>query len=352
MVGDGRRWRPSRTVVAIALAVVVALGGLGWAAVQPLRLANDGRLLPGTRIDGVDVGGLDPSEAEAAVVAARNAELDETVRLRWPGGSLVVSLRELGTTIDARPAVATAMARKAALPWTELAQIRWGNPDPARELSARLRHDGEAVESWLRSVAAREVVRRPTAARLDWSEGRPLALRGARSGQQLDAEAGGEAVLAALEAGTGHARLPVRRLAPTGAGPGQVLYVDQGAFRLTLYDEGRFVKSWPVAIGAPRYPTPVGDYEVTQKRYLPTWVNPAPDGWGRNMPLVIGPGARNPLGLRALNWSAPGAIRFHGTADLGSIGRRASKGCVRLANADVIELYELVEVGARIISVR
>lgn len=351
-MGAVRGWRPSRTVIAVVLAVLLVLGGLGWAAAEPLALANDGRLLPETRIDGVDVGGLEPSVAVAAITAARAPDLDETIVLRWPGGSVAVSLRELGTAVDAAGAVTVAMSEKAALPWTELAQIRWGGPDLVRESSATLHHDAAAVESLLRLRVAREVVRRPTNASLDWSSGR-LRVRVARRGQQLELAPSTEAVLAALRSGEREAQLPVRTLEPavTSDDLGQTLYVDQRAFRLTLYEGARLVKSWPVAIGAPRYPTPTGDYEVTEKRYLPTWINPAPDGWGRNMPLVIGPGARNPLGLRALNWSAPGAIRFHGTADLGSIGRRASKGCVRLANADVIELFDLVDVGARIISV-
>ena len=51
--------------------------------------------------------------------------------------------------------------------------------------------------------------------------------------------------------------------------------------------------------------------------------------------------------LRAVD--AP-AIRFHGTRAIDSLGTDASHGCVRLSNADVIELYDLVEVGAVIIS--
>jgi hypothetical protein len=82
---------------------------------------------------------------------------------------------------------------------------------------------------------------------------------------------------------------------------------------------------------------------------MPTWVNPAPDTWGASMPESIPPGISNPLGLRALNWSAP-AIRFHGTQAIYSLGYNASHGCVRMANEDVIELYDLVDVGTPIIS--
>ena len=68
------------------------------------------------------------------------------------------------------------------------------------------------------------------------------------------------------------------------------------------------------------------------------------------MPESIPPGPSNPLGLRAINWSAP-AIRFHGTSATYSLGYNASHGCVRLSNDDVIELYDTIEVGTPIVSV-
>jgi len=78
-------------------------------------------------------------------------------------------------------------------------------------------------------------------------------------------------------------------------------------------------------------------------------VNPDPEGWGKDMPASIPPGPGNPLGLRALNWSAA-AIRFHGTSATYSLGYNASHGCVRMANESVIELYDLVDVGTPIVS--
>jgi len=83
---------------------------------------------------------------------------------------------------------------------------------------------------------------------------------------------------------------------------------------------------------------------------MPTWVNPSPDTWGKDLPASIPPGPNNPLGLRAINWDAP-AIRFHGTQALYSLGYNASHGCVRMANEDVIELYDLIDVGTPIVSV-
>ncbi|MDQ3932820.1 MAG: L,D-transpeptidase, partial [Actinomycetota bacterium] len=109
-------------------------------------------------------------------------------------------------------------------------------------------------------------------------------------------------------------------------------------------------RSYVVATGTGNYPTPTGVFRVSAKRPNPVWINPDPSGWGRDLPARIEPGPNNPLGLRALNWSASG-IRFHGTANVNSLGRDASHGCVRLSNPEIVDLYELVGVGATIISV-
>jgi L,D-transpeptidase ErfK/SrfK len=129
----------------------------------------------------------------------------------------------------------------------------------------------------------------------------------------------------------------------------QILLLRIGENKLYLYEDGKITRRWTVATGQPEYPTPTGLYEITLKRYMPTWVNPDPTGWGASMPLSIPPGPGNPLGLRALNWSAP-AIRFHGTSATYSLGYNASHGCVRMANEDVIELYDTVDIGTPIVS--
>jgi lipoprotein-anchoring transpeptidase ErfK/SrfK len=70
--------------------------------------------------------------------------------------------------------------------------------------------------------------------------------------------------------------------------------------------------------------------------------------WANGMPG----GPENPLGARALYLFADGRdtlYRIHGTAEPWSIGRAVSSGCVRLLNADVIDLYRRVPLGARVV---
>jgi lipoprotein-anchoring transpeptidase ErfK/SrfK len=63
-------------------------------------------------------------------------------------------------------------------------------------------------------------------------------------------------------------------------------------------------------------------------------------------------GTRNPLGARALYlWQAnkDTLYRIHGTAEPWTIGRSVSSGCIRMIDQDVIDLYERVPVGAKVI---
>ena len=65
-------------------------------------------------------------------------------------------------------------------------------------------------------------------------------------------------------------------------------------------------------------------------------------------------GPTNPLGaraiyLRTLATRADEGIRIHGTPQWRSIGRRASNGCFRMVNHDVIDLYGRVQNGARVV---
>jgi len=115
---------------------------------------------------------------------------------------------------------------------------------------------------------------------------------------------------------------------------------------LYLYEGGMVTKTYRVAVGTPRYPTPLGTYKITSKRKNPTWYNPHKT-WSKDMPPFIPPGPGNPLGPRALNLSASG-IRIHGTPQVWSIGRAASHGCIRMRPSDVIDLYPRVSVGAPI----
>lgn len=114
--------------------------------------------------------------------------------------------------------------------------------------------------------------------------------------------------------------------------------------KIYLYKGTKLEKKFGCAIGMPGHATPTGHWKIVAKNPHPAWRNPAPNGWGKNMPAYIAPGPRNPLGVRALYLNASG-IRIHGTYKYWSIGHAASHGCMRMRNSDIKKLYPLVPVG-------
>ena len=116
----------------------------------------------------------------------------------------------------------------------------------------------------------------------------------------------------------------------------------KGDFRLALLYEGVYVKEYPIGIGIDDK-TPTGAFTVSEIEEKPTWYKP---GGG-----VIPYGDEgNLLGERWIGFAdEPGAsgIGIHGTHDESSIGTKCSNGCLRMRNADVIELFDFMTVGSR-----
>jgi lipoprotein-anchoring transpeptidase ErfK/SrfK len=69
---------------------------------------------------------------------------------------------------------------------------------------------------------------------------------------------------------------------------------------------------------------------------------------GRKLPAHMKGGPNNPLGARAL-YLGSSYYRIHGSNEPWTIGTAVSSGCIRMANEDVIHLYNNVPVGTRVI---
>jgi lipoprotein-anchoring transpeptidase ErfK/SrfK len=120
------------------------------------------------------------------------------------------------------------------------------------------------------------------------------------------------------------------------------IVVKRGERKLYFYQGGALQKVYNVAVGLPGYETPIGSWRIVSKQVNPTWYNPG-SPWAASMPRTIGPGAGNPLGTRALALNV-GAVLIHGTFDYDSIGRAASRGCVRMRNHELVQFFPLVGV--------
>ena len=92
-----------------------------------------------------------------------------------------------------------------------------------------------------------------------------------------------------------------------------------------------------------------GTEHIVRKAEWPDWIPPAAMVARQPyLPRWIGGGPGNPLGARAM-YLGNTDYRIHGTNDPSSIGKHMSSGCIRLLNADVIDLYNRVQVGTKVI---
>jgi lipoprotein-anchoring transpeptidase ErfK/SrfK len=130
------------------------------------------------------------------------------------------------------------------------------------------------------------------------------------------------------------AQVTSRRDDGSGASPRRVVVslVDR---KLAVVDEGRVLRLFDVAVGAPSSPSPVGRFTITNRLENPAYYAPG---------KVVAPGPANPLGTRWMGLGFKG-IGIHGTDQPSSIGHARSHGCIRLRNRDVEELFSLVREG-------
>jgi lipoprotein-anchoring transpeptidase ErfK/SrfK len=105
--------------------------------------------------------------------------------------------------------------------------------------------------------------------------------------------------------------------------------------KLALLEDGKVLKTYPIAVGARHTPSPDGDFVI---------VNHAKDPTYRHGNKEIAPGNSNPLGSRWMGLSLKG-YGIHGTNVQSSVGKAVSHGCFRMRKQDVEELYTMVQVG-------
>lgn len=136
--------------------------------------------------------------------------------------------------------------------------------------------------------------------------------------------------------------------APASYEPGTIV-VRQGERRLYLVTDDRTALRYPVAVG--RMGRQWHGSAVVDGKYVePAWAPPREvkraEPW---LPAYIPGGSpHNPMGVRALTLSGD-QYAIHGTNRPGSIGTAASYGCIRMYNADILDLYDRVQVGTPVV---
>mgnify|MGYP005835831517 CR=1 FL=1 len=138
--------------------------------------------------------------------------------------------------------------------------------------------------------------------------------------------------------------LPTAHIIPDA--PRRGLIINLAELRLYfLREAGGVVASHPIGIGRDGFDTPLGATRIVRKAENPTWY--PTEGKRRDdpsLPAVVPPGPDNPLGSHALYLGWPTYL-VHGTNKPYGVGRRVSRGCIRMYPEDIAKLYELVPVG-------
>ena len=137
---------------------------------------------------------------------------------------------------------------------------------------------------------------------------------------------------------------------PEGAG---TIVIDTNERFLYLVMEGGNARRYGVGVGKPGFEW-AGSHKITRKAEWPDWRPPAEmiervrRTEGRILPVHMAGGPENPLGARAMYLGST-LYRIHGTNQPWTIGSNVSSGCIRMRNEDVVDLYERVGVGTRVV---
>jgi len=129
--------------------------------------------------------------------------------------------------------------------------------------------------------------------------------------------------------------------------PGTIVIDNRQRF-LYLVEEGGTAIRYGVGVGRDGFGWS-GVKAVTAKKEWPDWR--PPDEMLRRrpeLPRYMAGGPDNPLGARAL-YLGDSLYRIHGSNEPHTIGQAVSSGCFRMRNDDVIDLYERVRVGTRVV---
>jgi lipoprotein-anchoring transpeptidase ErfK/SrfK len=134
---------------------------------------------------------------------------------------------------------------------------------------------------------------------------------------------------------------------PTNEPPGTVI-IDTGHTFLYLTLGHGMAMRYGIGVGRQGF-TWSGVETIVRKSEWPDWIPPAQMVARQPyLPRWVGGGPGNPLGARAL-YLGNTEYRIHGTNDPNSIGKHVSSGCIRLQNADIIDLYNRVGIGTKVV---
>jgi L,D-transpeptidase catalytic domain/Putative peptidoglycan binding domain len=335
-----RRW----ATVLVAVLVVLVVGG--GAAAYAIDRAHSDTLAYGTRIAGIDVGGLSAGEAEALIHRRIVRRLGRPLVVVHGQRRYTLTPAEARLRVDVAEMVGAALDRSRS--GNFVARVYREATDARMETRVRLRvrYSDAAVRAFVARIA-RSVDRPAVSAKVIPSTTSLVTVR-SRNGIAVYRR-GLVRVLEDRLVHTGRRRvipLPTRVVRPDVSTADlakqypSFITIDRSSFTLRLFRNLRFYKAYRIAVGRQGLETPAGEYTIDDKQVDPSWHVPNSPWAGSLAGQIIPPGPADPIKARWLGFYNGAGI--HGTDDIGSLGSAASHGCIRMSIPDVEELYPLV----------
>jgi len=332
--------------VAFVILLVLVLAAVGLIVLDQTRSE---RIAEGIHVDGIAIGGLTTNEARAVIrrEIARPLRREIVASRRDRSFTLDPEMAELEVNVGATVDEAAERSREGVPGLRTLLDVV-GARNIDAEIQLRIHFSREAVNAFVRDISAK-LDRNPSDATLEVSNEGLVTTQG-QSGAEVDRAALRNRVIRALQSRDKNlVSVPVERRTPRVTLADLVerypdyLIIDRERFRLIYYENLELKNEYRISVGDVGHRTPPGEYEISNKAVNPTWYVPDSDWAGDLAGEVIPPGPDNPIKARWLG--IQDGIGIHGTDEVNSIGRRASRGCIRMRIPDVETLYDQVPVG-------
>ncbi len=339
-----RRW----PIVAL-LALILLLVGGAFGAYAYDNSKKD-QIADGITAAGVDIGGLTGPEATALLQRKLIKPLRGPVRVTFDGDQWTLAGKKLGVRADIDGMVEQALAdsREGSFPGRLVREIGGGEVD--KHISSEVHYSQAAINRFVRHVASKinrdpvDASVSPSADSLNVVTGKPgRKVRDVQLTRKLNAavkQRGKDRTVVAVV----HSTKPEITTNEVAQKYPAYITVDQATFTARLWKSLKLVKSYPIAVGQPAYPTPYGLFSIQDKQVDPVWSVPNSPWAGELAGTVVEGGTEaNPLKARWMG--VTNGVGFHGTSEDSSVGTAASHGCMRMHVSDVIDLYDRTPVG-------
>jgi len=336
-----------KTQIAIVVSLVLVILGAG--SVYAWDSAKKDEIAEGVTIGGVDVGGRTVDEAKALVEADLLEPLDRPLTVNYGDEHFTLEPDELDVRadVDGMVQAALAVSQEGGLPTRVWRYATGGLVE--EEIEPSIAYSQGTLDDFIKGVEknvnqpAIDASVEPTATSLD-----PVPGQNGYSVKVDALRADLEAAVQSPHSRSVKAKVdkvkPEVTTAELASQYPDYIVIDRASFELRHYENLELVKTYTIAVGAAGYDTPSGLYNIQNKQVNPAWNVPDSD-WAGDLAGQVIPGgaANNPLIARWMGIADGAGI--HGTNDIGSLGSAASHGCIRMDPTEVIELYDLVDVG-------